>query len=102
MYMFRKTMFGHLLDVKLVFNGPMCLYILLREVKDEWEDIISFKLLGEVSFGRKDFDIIMGLRYGLRCAVEFEKNKALRLRRLYLGDRMNINGAKLDKDYLNI
>ena len=50
-------MFGHFLDIKLVFNGPLCHYILLREVEDEWEDVVSFKLLGEkVSFGRENFE----------------------------------------------
>lgn len=49
--MFRKTPFGHFLDVKLVFNGPLYHYILLREVVDDRKDVISFKLLGEkVSF----------------------------------------------------
>lgn len=34
-HMFRKTLFGYFLDVKLVFNGPLCHYILLKEVDDE-------------------------------------------------------------------
>ena len=34
-HMFRKTLFDHFLDVKLVFNGPPCHYILLKEVDDE-------------------------------------------------------------------
>lgn len=80
-------MFEHFLDVKLVSNRPMYDYILSREVEDEREVAISFKLLGEnVSFGWKDFDIITRLRYGSRRAVEFEHDKALRLRWLYLGD----------------
>ena len=46
-HVFRKIVFGHFLDVKLVFNGLLCYYILLREVEDEHEDIIvSFKLFG--------------------------------------------------------
>lgn len=53
------------MDVKLVFNRPLCHCILLREFEDEWEDIISFELQGKkVSFGRKDFDIIIGLGIG--------------------------------------
>ena len=62
-HMFRKTIFGHFLDAKLVFNGPLYHYILLREVEDEGNNIISFKLLGQkVSFGWEDFDTIIGLR----------------------------------------
>ena len=34
-------MFGHLLNIKLVFNEPMCHYILPREVENEWDDVIS-------------------------------------------------------------
>lgn len=98
--MFRKTLFGHFLDAKLVSNGHMCHYILLKEVKNEWDDVISFKLLGhKASFGWKDFDIITGLRFRSRRAVQLEEKKALRLRRLYLGDRTNINEFKWDKNY---
>ncbi|KGN63325.1 hypothetical protein Csa_022015 [Cucumis sativus] len=31
--------------------------------------------------------------------VQFEEDKALRLRQLYMGDRSNMNGSKLDKEY---
>ena len=52
LYIFRKIFFGHFLDVKLVFNGPMCHYILLGEVEDERDDVTSFILLDlKVSFG---------------------------------------------------
>lgn len=98
--MFRKTLFGHFLDVMLVFNGPFCHYILLREVEDERDDLISFRLLSQkVYFGRKDFDIIIGLRFRSRCPIQFEQEKALRLGRLCLGDKKNMNGFELDKEY---
>ena len=45
-HMFRKTLFGHFLDIKPVFNGPLCHYILLRRGDDGQDNIISFKLLG--------------------------------------------------------
>ena len=41
----------------------------------------------------------MGLRFRSRCPIQFEEDKALRLRRLYLGDRLNMNGSELDKKY---
>lgn len=57
--MFRKAVFGHFLDVELVFNGLMSHYILLKEVEERRDNIIRFKLMGDnVSFGQKDFDII--------------------------------------------
>lgn len=103
LHMFRRTIFGYILDVKLVFSGPLCHYILLREVKKRRDNIISFKLYGEkVSFGQEDFDIITGLRYMPRCEVQFEQGKTLRLRKLYLGDRTNMNGSELNKDYLTL
>ena len=35
LHMFKKKNFDHFLDVKLVFNGPLYHYILLREVEEE-------------------------------------------------------------------
>ncbi|TYK23267.1 Ulp1-like peptidase [Cucumis melo var. makuwa] len=68
--MFRKTIFELFLDVKLVFNGPLCHNILLREVEKGRKNTISFKFLGEkVSFEREDYDIITGLRYRPRREI---------------------------------
>ena len=101
--MFRKTIFGHFLDINLVFNGPLCNYILLKEVKDEWNDLISFKLLGQkVSLRWENFDISTGLRFRSRLIVKFKQKKAVRLRRLYLDDKKNTNKSELDKEYLTL
>lgn len=72
--MFRKIVFGHFLNyVKFVFNGLLCHFILLRVVKERWDDIISFKLLGDkVFFRREDFNTIKELRYRSRHEVQFE------------------------------
>ncbi|KAL4016539.1 hypothetical protein IC575_024191 [Cucumis melo] len=60
--LFRKTKFGHFLDLNIVFNGPLIHYLLLREVEDEEKDSISFLLGGVVcTFGRREFNIITGL-----------------------------------------
>ncbi|KAL4021790.1 hypothetical protein IC575_020607 [Cucumis melo] len=60
--LFRKTKFGHFLDLNIVFNGPLIHYLLLREVEDEGNDSISFLLGGVVcTFGRREFNIITGL-----------------------------------------
>ncbi|KAL4011369.1 hypothetical protein IC575_028426 [Cucumis melo] len=47
--LFRKTKFGHFLDLNIVFNGSLIHYLLLREVEDEGKDSISF-LLGGVDY----------------------------------------------------
>ena len=74
-----------------MFNGPLCHYILLREVEERRDNTINFKSLGEkVSFEWEDFDIITKLRHRLRREVQFEQDKTLRLRRLYLGDRTKV------------
>ena len=67
------------LDIKLVFNRLMYHYILLIEIEDEQEDVISFKLLGvKIYFGWKDFDIIITkLRNRPGRAIEFELDKPL-------------------------
>ena len=83
-------MFGYFLDVNLVFNGLLCHYILL------------LILVEKASFRREKFDIIMRLKYRMSIGVEFEQDKVIRLRRLYLGDRTNMNEFELDKDYLNL
>ncbi|KAL0536870.1 hypothetical protein IC582_025833 [Cucumis melo] len=60
--LFRKTKFGHFLDLNIVFNGPLIHYLLLREVEDEGNDSISFLLGGVVcTFGRREFNIITAL-----------------------------------------
>ncbi|KAL0557180.1 hypothetical protein IC582_005698 [Cucumis melo] len=60
--LFRKTKFGHFLDLNIVFNEPLIHYLLLREVEDEGKDSISFLLGGVVcTFGRREFNIITGL-----------------------------------------
>ncbi|KAL0561512.1 hypothetical protein IC582_001942 [Cucumis melo] len=60
--LFRKTKFGHFLDLNIVFNGPLIHYLLLREVEDEGKDSISFLLGGVLcTFGRREFNIITGL-----------------------------------------
>ncbi|KAL0544158.1 hypothetical protein IC582_019270 [Cucumis melo] len=60
--LFRKTKFGHFLDLNIVFNGPLIHYLLLREVEDEGKDSISFLLGGVVcTYGRREFNIITGL-----------------------------------------
>ncbi|KAL0549068.1 hypothetical protein IC582_013548 [Cucumis melo] len=60
--LFRKTKFGHFLDLNTVINGPLSHYLLLREVEDEGKDYISFLLGGIVcTFGRREFNIITGL-----------------------------------------
>uniref|UniRef100_A0A9I9ECH5 Uncharacterized protein n=1 Tax=Cucumis melo TaxID=3656 RepID=A0A9I9ECH5_CUCME len=41
----------------------------------------------------------IGLRFRSRHPIQFEEDKALRLSRLYLDDRSNINESELDKDY---
>lgn len=62
MDMFRKTSFGPLLDVNLVFNGQLFHHFLLREVRDESADYISFNILEKkVTFTQKDFNLITGL-----------------------------------------
>ncbi|KAL4010797.1 hypothetical protein IC575_027817 [Cucumis melo] len=60
--LFRKTKFGHFLDLNIVFNGPLIHNLLLREVEDEGKDYISFLLGGVVcTFGKREFNIITGL-----------------------------------------
>ncbi|KAL0536264.1 hypothetical protein IC582_025207 [Cucumis melo] len=60
--LFRKTKFGHFLDLNIIFNGPLIHYLLLREVEDEGKDCISFLLGGVVcTFCRREFNIITGL-----------------------------------------
>lgn len=58
--MFRQTIFFlSFLDVKLMLNGPLYCYILLRKVEEDTKDVISFKLFRKkISFGRHEFDMV--------------------------------------------
>ena len=59
-----------------MFNGPLCHYILLREVDDERNNVINFKLLGQkVFFRQEDLNTIMRLRLRLRCSFSLKRIK---------------------------
>ncbi|KAL4030458.1 hypothetical protein IC575_008695 [Cucumis melo] len=76
--LFRKTKFGHFLDLNIVFNGPLIHYLLLREVEDEGKDSISFLLGGVVcTFGRREFNIITGLWGSKEDYIQFVGNSRL-------------------------
>ncbi|XP_022158744.1 uncharacterized protein LOC111025209 [Momordica charantia] len=78
--MFRKTIFSHLLDVDLVFNGP---------------------LLGtKVSFGRREFDIISGLKYS-RSPVR-KITYPQRHGTLYFNNSTDLLLSELEKMYTSI
>ncbi|KAL0555774.1 hypothetical protein IC582_004270 [Cucumis melo] len=68
--LFRKTKFGHFLDLNIVFNGPLIHYLLLREVEDEGKDSISF-LLGAL-FVLSDYIQLVG---NSRLLEKFFKDK---------------------------
>ncbi|KAL0549166.1 hypothetical protein IC582_013647 [Cucumis melo] len=76
--LFRKTKFGHFLDLNIVFNGPLIHYLLLREVEDEGKDSISFLLGGVVcTFGRRQFNIITGLWGPKEDYIQLVRNSRL-------------------------
>ena len=77
LHIFTKTTFGHLLDVKFVFSGPLCYYILLKETEDDWDNDISIKLLCGVSFGREEFAIIRDQGIGQDTLLRSNKIKSL-------------------------
>ncbi|KAA0062375.1 Ulp1-like peptidase [Cucumis melo var. makuwa] len=94
--MFRKTIFGNFLDVKLVFNEPLYHFILLREVEEGRENTNSFKLLGEkVSFRREDFDdgMKMSVFYFIELAMICpEKRQYMNWTMLAMIDDRALNG----------
>lgn len=47
-----------------MFNGQLIHYFLLREVNEIRTDVMSFNILGKkVSFGQREFELIIGLRH---------------------------------------
>lgn len=104
LYMFRKTPFNHFLDIRLMISGSLCHYILLREFEDDRCDIINFKLLRRCLSDKKILALLRGWGWGIGqdMLLSLNRIKALRLRRLYLVGRANMNGSKLGKDYQNL
>ena len=98
MEMFRKTSFGPLLDVDLVFNGQLFHHFLLREVREDSTDSISFNILGKkVTFTQEEFNLVTGL-WPTEETVDRD-TCGKRLRRLILGPRdPNDKKEKLVKD----
>ena len=86
MEMFRKTSFGPLLNVDLVFNGQLFHHFLLREVREDSTNVISFNILGKkVTFTQEDFNLVTGL-WPTEETVDRD-TCGERLRRLILGSR---------------
>lgn len=78
--MFRQTIFGHLLDTLIIFNGKLVHYILLREVNETRTDAISFELLGKkVSFrGSLTLSLVLDMQLHLleldtQLTIDLEK-----------------------------
>ena len=85
--LFRKTKFDHFLDLNIVFNGSLIHYLLLREVGEKGNDHISF-LLGGVActFGRREFNIVMGLCSPKKESIQLVGNS--RLLEKFIKDRV--------------
>ncbi|XP_038904356.1 uncharacterized protein LOC120090711 [Benincasa hispida] len=86
MRLYRKTFFGPLLDINIVFNGQLLHHFLLREVADANPDVITFNILGKkVTFSQEDFNLITGL-WPTRETIERETSGE-RLQKLILGPK---------------
>ncbi|XP_038904294.1 uncharacterized protein LOC120090648 [Benincasa hispida] len=86
MRLYKKTAFGPLLDINLIFNGQLLHHFLLREIVDANPNVISFNILGKnVTFSQDDFNLITGL-LPIRETVERETSSE-RLRELILGSK---------------
>ena len=60
--MFRRNVFGRFVDMNIIFNNPLVHYILLREVKDNRGDAMTFDLNGKiVMFSKEEFLLVTGL-----------------------------------------
>ncbi|XP_031741885.1 uncharacterized protein LOC105435430 isoform X2 [Cucumis sativus] len=60
--LFKRTVFGRFVDMDLVFSSPLVHHILLREVKDERPDAMSFNLNGIIAtFSKEEFLLVTGL-----------------------------------------
>ena len=93
--MFKKTIFVHILDVKLVFNGPLCHYILLREVEDERDGVLSFKLLCQkVSFYNTSKDVSFKLTLKAIFLLVYELKEASKQWYLKCNDTITSFGFK--------
>ncbi|XP_022141672.1 uncharacterized protein LOC111011977 [Momordica charantia] len=97
--MFRKTIFGHLLDVELVLNGPLLHNLLLRELENSRADVITMDVLGNrVSFGFSEFCLITGLKDSRRPIRKDTSPK--RLRKLYFDDKVDILLSEFEARYM--
>ncbi|XP_022157016.1 uncharacterized protein LOC111023842 [Momordica charantia] len=97
--MFRQTCFGPILDMDVVFNGPLIHHLLLREVEEPRQDVISFDLFGKrVSFGKREFDLITGLSHRMNRVDNHIPGRRLRAR--YFKDSVKVKCSELEKIFL--
>lgn len=59
--LFKKVVFGRFLDMHIIFNSPLVHYILLREVTDDRDDVMTFVLNGTIVTFSKELLLVTGL-----------------------------------------
>lgn len=76
--LFRKTRFDHFLDINIIINGTLIHCLLVREMEEKTNNCTSFLLGGVIcTFGRLEFDIIIGLWHPKRASNGFVANNRL-------------------------
>ncbi|XP_022156117.1 uncharacterized protein LOC111023081 [Momordica charantia] len=83
----------------IVFNGPLIHHLLLKEVEEPREDVISFDLLRKrVSCGKREFDLITELRHKMHRVDNDIPSRRLRAR--YFKDSVRVKCNELEKIFM--
>lgn len=60
--MFKKMVFGQIVDINIVFNSHLVHHILLREVEGSRDELMRFDINGaNVKFSKKEFLLVTKL-----------------------------------------
>ncbi|XP_008437501.1 uncharacterized protein LOC103482899 isoform X3 [Cucumis melo] len=102
--LFKRTVFGRFVDMDLVFSSPLVHHILLREVKDERPDAMSFNLNGIIAtFSKEEFLLVTGLWPSPTKSVRrVEASKSLGTK--YFGNELvvDMNPITFEERYKNL
>ncbi|XP_038875066.1 uncharacterized protein LOC120067593 [Benincasa hispida] len=103
--MFKRIAFGRFVDIELVFNNPLIHHMLLREVKKQGANSISFFIRGKVvTIFKEDFLLITGLWQSPTLVVRSEESSQ-ELATRYFGNRLTsdtFHPNLLKEEYKNL
>lgn len=101
---FKKSCFGHFLDLKITkFSSQLFYHLIRRQCSSKNRNELWFNLEGRIhKFGIRDFALITGLNCEELPAVDMSKIQKARFSRRYFGGEKTIRRTKLHEVFVEM